>query len=196
MGCTMRAHNVPPGMPDARSDEMNAMLKNASTTLNTFNKILQALNVNEERALEELTLDWTASQEIADVLMRQYKLPFRVGHHFASEMVGYARGNNILPLEFPYSEARRIYREAVAGHAGPPEMPMSEAEFKAALNPVVIVQARTTKGGPQPAEMTKMLGDAQQSLAEQKKWIADKRGKLADAEKRLNSDFEKLFKKS
>lgn len=195
MGCAVRAHNVPPGMGDARSSEMNAMLKNTAKTLNKFTGILSALNINKERALEELNLDWTASQEVADVLMRQYKLPFRVGHHFASEMVSYARANNILPLAFPYSEARRIYKEAIVGHAGPAELPMSEAEFRAALNPVAIVNSRATKGGPQPAEMERMLENAQKTLAGQQKWIADRRAQLAAAEKKLNSDFEKLRKK-
>jgi argininosuccinate lyase len=38
---------------------------------------------------------------VADVLMRKYKLPFRVGHHFASEVVSFAKERNITPRDFP-----------------------------------------------------------------------------------------------
>jgi argininosuccinate lyase len=53
--------------------------------------------------LEELNLDWTASQEVADVLMRKYNVPFRMGHHFASNIVTYARANQLTPKTFPYA---------------------------------------------------------------------------------------------
>ena len=80
------------------------------------------------------------------------------------------------------------------GHAGPAEFPMSEAEFKAALDPVAIVNSRATKGGPQPSEMTRMLEEAKKALAAQQKWIKDSYATLADAEKKLDSEFEKLLK--
>ena len=35
------------------------------------------------------------------MLMRKYKLPFRVGHHFASEVVDYAKAKDIKPLALP-----------------------------------------------------------------------------------------------
>ncbi len=37
--------------------------------------------------------------------MRRYGLPFRVGHHFASEIVDYARAHDAHPSDFPYAEA-------------------------------------------------------------------------------------------
>ena len=48
--------------------------------------------------------------------MRKYKLPFRVGHHFASEVVDYAKAKDIKPLDFPYAEAQRIYADVGQGH--------------------------------------------------------------------------------
>src|SRR3546814_1728749 len=89
--------------------------------------------ISPDRALEELNSDWTASQELADVLMRKYKLPFRVGHHFASEVVSYAKANNIKPLDFPYDQARRIYEEAVKGSEYPAELPMRSEEHTSEL---------------------------------------------------------------
>jgi argininosuccinate lyase len=158
-----------------------------------WDRILGALAVNPERALEELNSDWTASQEVADVLMRQYKLPFRVGHHFASEVVDFAKAHDIRPSDFPYQEARRIFATTltemkVAGS----DLPMSEAEFHAALDPVAIVRHRATAGGPQPAEMARMVAEAKQSLAEQDQWIKARRQRIDGALAGLDRDFAKL----
>jgi len=81
--------------------------------LQEWDKILNSLVISPQRAREELNSDWTASQELADMLMRKYKLLFRAGHHFASEVVDHAKAHNIKPSDFPYAEAQRICRESV-----------------------------------------------------------------------------------
>jgi argininosuccinate lyase len=192
MGPVLEGHNLPPGMSDAKEVKPNAeMVESAVKVLSNWNKILNALVIDKDRALEELNSDWTASQELADLLMRNYRLPFREGHHFASEIVDYAKAHNIRPSDFPYAEARRIYKEAARDEAGG-ELPMSEKEFRAALDPVAIVNHRATTGGPQPAEMERMRKEAQQRLAQQDAWIKEKRTRIASSLARLDRDFDKL----
>lgn len=193
-GVVIQAHNITPGMGDPKEVKASrAMVDSAVTVLKNWNQILNAMVVSPERALEELNSDWTASQELADVLMRQHKLPFRVGHHVASEIVDYAKAKDIKPLDFPYAEARRIYAEAVKGSSYPAELPMSEAEFRSTLDPVAIVRNRASAGGPQPAEMARMLKAAQQSLARQASWTQERRTAIATALARLDADFTKLL---
>lgn len=194
MGPMIRAHNITPGMQDPKEESSNTeMVQSAVAFLKQFDRILNSLVISPERALEELNSDWTASQELADVLMSKYKVPFRVGHHFSSEVVTYAKANNIKPLEFPYAEARRIFREGLKEYTGMAELPMSEQEFRSTLNPVAIVQNRRTVGGPQMPEMRRMLALAKQQLAEQNKWIIAKRATIENARAKLNRDFSKLL---
>lgn len=196
MGPVFRAHNIPPGMPDAKGAKVNsAMTDSATKALQGLDRILKALAIDPERALEELNSDWTASQELADVLMRKYKLPFRAGHHFASEVVDYAKLNNIKPTEFPYAQAQAIYRKA-ATEMGltAAELPMSEAEFRATLDPVAIIRNRATSGGPQPAEMDRMLAEAKQRIDRQDAWIKDRRAKIVAGLAKLDADFGTLAK--
>ena len=197
-GRTLQQHNLPPGMSDAKGSRDNAAMISAATRmLEGWNKIMRALVVDPARALDELNSDWTASQEVADVLMQKYKLPFRVGHHFASAIVDYAKANDIRPSDFPYAEARRIYRVTlnemkVAGG----ELPMSEAEFRASLDPVAIVKARATVGGPQPVEMTRMIAGAKEKIAAQAKWIDDQNRRIEAGLGALQTDFETLLAKA
>jgi argininosuccinate lyase len=193
MGVAVQAHNITPGMGDPKEVKANsAMVNSAITVLKNWDRILTSLVISPERALEELNSDWTASQELADVLMRKYKLPFRVGHHFASEVVDYAKAKNIKPLDFPYAEAKRIYAEMVKGSAYPGELPMGEAEFRSTLDPVAIIRNRASAGGPQPAEMDRMLKASQAQLAQQGEWVAARRAAISAALARLNGDFDKL----
>ncbi|SIQ34511.1 argininosuccinate lyase [Bosea sp. TND4EK4] len=193
-GPVFKAHNIPPGMPDAKSAKANSAMIDAGTrTLQRLDRILKALAIDPQRALDELNSDWTASQELADVLMRKYHLPFRAGHHFASEVVDYAKANGIRPTDFPYPQAQAIYRKAAAeAQLSPAELPMSEAEFRATLDPVAIVRNRATSGGPQPAEMDRMLAQARQRLDRHDSWIKEKRQRIADGLARLDGDFAKL----
>ena len=192
-GVVMQAHNITPGMGDPKESRVNsAMVNSAITVLKGWDRILNALVISPERALEELNSDWTASQELADVLMRKYKLPFRVGHHFASDVVDFAKQKDIKPLDFPYAEAKRIYAEMVKGSEYAGELPMSESEFKSTLDPVAIIKNRASVGGPQPAEMARMLKLANQSLAVQGDWIKARRAKISASLAKLDSDFGKI----
>jgi argininosuccinate lyase len=193
MGPVIRAHNITPGMADAKDAKTHTdMVKSAIVFLQGFDKIMRGLVIHPERALEELNSDWTASQELADVLMHKYKIPFRAGHHFASEVVDYAKLNNIKPLDFPYPEAQRIFKMSVKDELANPELPMSAVEFKATLNPETIVQNRKTVGGPQAIEMQRMLAFAQQAIQAQTRWISSKKDFIDKAMNDLDRDFSKL----
>ena len=126
MGPVLQTHNITPGMPDPKDVADNAAMVDAGiATLSRLDAVLQALVIDQDRALEELNSDWTASQEIADRLMRDHGLPFREGHHVASEIVTHARRNGMGPLDFPYAEAQRIYADAVAGTDAPADLPLT-----------------------------------------------------------------------
>lgn len=191
-----RIHNLVPGMVDGKNVAKNGRMMDAAVGMfSRFLKVLCALRINPDRALEELNSDWTASQEIADRLMRDHGLPFRIGHHMASRMVGWARANNVLPLEFPYAQMRRIYREEVSEEypEGPAELPMSEEEFRAALDPRSIVAARRTAGSASPAEVRKMLEADAGRLATLRAERVTEEARVAKALEDLDEAFRKLL---
>ncbi len=197
LGPVLQTHNITPGMADPKAVKANsAMVNSAVKALKSWDRVLKALIIKPDRALEELNSDWTASQELADVLMRKYKLPFRVGHHFASNVVEYARDKDIKPLDFPYAQAQRIYAETVKGTKYAQALPMPEVEFRSTLDPVAIVQNRETVGGPQPAEMQRMLKVANDRLAQQDQWIKTRREYISSSLTRLDGDFDQLLKKN
>lgn len=98
----------------------------------------------------------------------------------------------IRPTDFPYAEAHRIYREAVK-EFGPQALPMSEAEFRATLDPVAIVNNCATVGGPQPAEMDRMLAGSNAKLAQQEAYVKQTRSQIAASLAKLDHDLDRLL---
>jgi len=71
--------------------------------------------------------------------------------------------------------------------------PMTEEEFRLALDPRTIVNHRQTEGGPQPAELDRQLSYATSSLSEDQAWLSQIKAKLAVAEASCNQAFANLI---
>lgn len=141
--------------------------------------------------------DWITSMELAETLQRAHGVPFRVGHHFASEIVVYARSKNLRPKEFPYAQAQRIYAEAGKKYQlAQSALPLDEATFRATLSPSNMVRTRTGTGGPQPAEVRRMLAASSATLVRDQAWVQARRVRLMEAEALLNCSFQELARKS
>ena len=191
----IRGHNVTTGMTDYKEPAANLRLfPNAVRMVNDMNVVLDALTIDPKRALEELEGDWTTSMELAETLQKEDAIPFRVGHGFASDVVAYARANNIAPKEFPYAKAQELYRQALVKHklADAP-LPLSEKRFREVLSPADMVKTRVGIGGPQPAEVERMLGEAGARLKSDEAWMTQRRQKLRDADRKLDEAFRNLL---
>ncbi len=191
---TLRAHNVTTGMTDYKSawDDLG-LFPQAMRMLENVNTVMAALTVNPKRALEELEDDWTTSMELAEALQKEHKIPFRVGHSFASQIVTEARANGFKPKDFPYETAVQLYGKALAKYKLPEQsLPIDEAHFRQVLSPEFMVRTRVGTGGPQPDEVKRMLAESQQRLAQDQEWMGATRGKLSQADKALDSAFDKL----
>lgn len=193
----LRAHNVTPGMIDykyAWTAGQAATFVKGAQMLRDAADVMASLRVDGKRSLEELESDWTTSMELAETLQREHKVPFRVGHHFASEVVLHARQHGLLPRQFPYAEAVRIYAEAGRKYnVADARLPLDEATFRRTLSPEHMVRTRVGIGGPQPAEVRRLHGEARKALDADRAWIGERRQALAAAEATLNRAFAELL---
>lgn len=167
----MRAHNLPTGMYDAKDEKLNReVIGDATDVLRRF----------------------------ADVLMRDHQIPFRVGHRFASAMVTVARTEGFTPLTFPHDRARAIWTKLAAELAPelpdlPEELALSEAAFRATLDPARIIAERAVSGGPQPAELSRLLEKAPKDLEDRARSVEKRRARVAQAQERLDAAFRSLI---
>lgn len=192
---TLRAHNVTPGMRDYKQTPVElALFPQAVRMIASMNAVMDSIVVNPARALAELEDDWTTSMDLAEMLQKDHQVPFRVGHGFASDVVGFARAGGIKPKDFPYDKAVELYAAARAKHKlAEAKLPLSEKAFRDLLSPAGMVRTRVGIGGPQPAEVERMLAGAQATLKADKAWMQGTRQKLRDADARLDKAFAALL---
>ncbi len=187
-----QAHNVPSGMHDYKPDGPDAMLADATRMLTDLAGLLPDFRFDADRALDEVNAEYSTTTELADVLQRDADVPFRAGHHFASDLVTYGRANRLRPAEIPFVEAQRVYAQAVARFGLPPSLPLTEPEFRQTLSAQGMVRASKGMGGPQPAEVARMRADQRGRLGADRDWVAAARDHQARSGVRRDGAFAAL----
>jgi argininosuccinate lyase len=190
-----KAHNLPHGLSDYKGSEPVSALDRMARMFGGLTAVVKQLNFNAKRALDEVNDDYSTTTELADILQRDGDVPFRVGHHFASELVNFGRGKNLRPIDIPYGEARRIYTDAAKQFKiDNAQLPLSEAQFRRSLTAENMIESARVVGGPQPAEVARMLAAQQASLKRDREWVEATRSKLAEAAKQRDAAFAQLRK--
>lgn len=186
----LMAHNSNSYMQDFRpSLAARNTAEESRKMYSLFGQVLDSLYVDKDRAKAEVDNDYSTTSELADKLQQVANVPFRTGHHFASQMVDYGRANNLRPMDIPFSEAQRIYK-AETGQA----LPLTETQFKDALTATRMIAAGKGIGGPQPQELQRMFANEQGRLKTDEDWAKSQRSKLGDSAANLDKEFTKLVK--
>jgi argininosuccinate lyase len=188
------AHNVEPGMSDYKDrgnpkEYPNAILLDMATLFAHADIVVRTMRFRPARALDEVNSDYSTTTELADTLQREADVPFRIGHHFASELVNYGRGHHLRASEIPYPEAQRIYTGIAEAAKLDPKLPLSEEQFRRSLTAENMVASSKGLGGPQPPEVARMLAEAKDRLAADRAWLDTTRAGLISAAQKLDQAF-------
>ena len=178
----LQANNVMSGMGDYKGGMPLQVTRSLGDMYVDFDNMLAALVFHPERALLEVNNDYSMTTELADILQRESDVPFRVGHHFASEIVTYGRARQLTPAEIPYDAAQRLFGEAWEAFGRDNErLPLTEAQFRQALSGENMVESAKPVGGPQRSEVTRMLAAEKARLRADRDWLTATRAKLDEA---------------
>jgi argininosuccinate lyase len=178
-----------------RGNEALVALQSIAKFYDMLNAAVRSLNLNVERARAEIDGDYSTTTELADILQRDAGVPFRTGHHFASELVNFGRSHCLKPSQIPYAEAERIYSElATSVPHSDTRFPLSDARFREALSADNMIRSSCGLGGPQPDEVTRMLGVQNTRLKDDRAWLILRREQLAHSGHLLDKAFIHLRK--
>jgi argininosuccinate lyase len=180
------AHNTRIGMFDYRMYDPVPCARPLQV-FKLFQQIVDGIVVNKERALAEVKADYSTTTEIADALLQRAEVPFRVGHHFASQLTDYGRTNGLKLHEIPYAEAARIYPADTQQ-----KFPLAEPDFREVISAEYMVFGRKGIGGPQLAEVNRMLADERTKAAADRAHLKDNNDHLARAAAALDKAFNAL----
>lgn len=181
----LNAHNVNSGMHDYRPGTQT--VRTADTAIAMYGHyadVMAHLVVDPERALAEVDADYATMTEVADVLVREAGVAFRRGYYYASALTTYGRAEGKRPKDLTDAELAAVWRDS--GEGG---LPLRPARIRRALDPAAMVRDRRGRGGPQPAEVERMLALHRQSLAAGHRWLDAARERLVAADERRRRAF-------
>ena len=183
---TLISHNTRIGMFDYRMYDPVPCTR-PLLVFELVTKVINGLVVNKERALAEVRADYSTTTEIADALLQRANVPFRIGHHFASQLTDYGRGKGLKLAEIPYSEAVHIYEAGTQA-----KFPLGESDFAKVISAEYMVFGRKGTGGPQLEEVERMLGAERARTAADRAQLKDYSGQVASAAQALQQAFAAL----
>jgi len=182
---TLNAHNTNSGMNDYRpATQTLHTARRAQAMYEAYVSVMTHLFVDKDRALEEVDSDYSTTTEIADVLLRDANVPFRIGHHYASELTTYGRAAGKRPKDLSDDELSHVYRESTGE-----DLPLDIAVIRRAMDPAAMVEGRSGIGGPQSGEVTRMLARHNRSLEAGLEWAHARRERLAESAAELQRNF-------
>jgi argininosuccinate lyase len=184
------AHNVRTGMFDYRMYDPVPCARPVQVLV-LFQQIVDGIVVDRERALAEVRADYSTTTEIADALLQKAEVPFRIGHHFASRLTDYGRSNALKLHEIPFAEVERIYTAETKQ-----PLPLTEGDFREVISAEYMVFGRRGIGGPQLAEVNRMLGDQRERAAADRSWLNERNEVLRLAGIGLDTAFAALAARS
>jgi argininosuccinate lyase len=137
--------------------------------------VISSLKINEEKCQQAAEKSYALALDLAEALVREKGLPFRQAHMIVGRVVRRA-----------FESGRRL------GEISPHELEEEatvvgaqikvDAEFiKKYSSPIVSLQARKSRGSPNPAEVRRMLADRHQVLEKAKELLSDREKRVMKA---------------
>ncbi len=181
----LQCHNIPYGDTQDIEDEILPPLLHALATmeecLELYTAFFGTLTLNVAHLRRQAAEGFMTATELADALVRQAGLPFRLAHKVVAVMVQAAVQANVpssqLTLDLLQTSARQVL-----GH----ELPLDETQFAQALDPAHFVAVRAGIGGVAPAATAAVLDSLQDGFAADGRELAAMRARQEEAALQLS----------
>lgn len=179
-------HNTPFGDTNDVEDDLQPLvanaLRDATRSAALFAAALSSARFDTERLRARAGADFIAVTELADTLVRNENLPFRVAHAVVAHAVRRAVDGERSDTELTHDTLQAAAREVTG--AG---LKMTAEELRDALDPAHFVRIRDIPGGPAPVETLRALEVERSRSRDDEIWHA---AKIAREARRANISAE------
>ncbi len=125
-------------------------IENSLATLKIVKHMILTVNFNEERCLELARKNFATVTDLADLIVREAKIPFRTAHKIVGRVV-----NNAVENGWEAEDITSQFIDEICVELELEKLNLDEKLVHNALNPLENVKMRKVPGGPSP-EMVKL----------------------------------------
>jgi len=154
-------------------------LENVTSSLDMLSKLVENLNVFKD-VFSKPFLNFSTSTELANILVRKYKVPFRTAHKIVGSLI-----RIIMEYKLPFSDVTPELLQKVVQDSSGLSLNISLEDIQESIDPLKFVESHKARGGPSPTEVKRML-------RVRKQWIALSRSKLSKKKLELDEADDKL----
>lgn len=131
-------------------------------TLSIVTKMLLSVKFNEDRCLELAGTNFATATDLADIMVREKKIPFRTAHKIVGRIVNEATAHGLTE-----KDVTSQYIDDIAEELGFDKLELDVELVQKALNPLENVKMRTVPGGPSPEMVEIARADIKEFLDEE-----------------------------
>jgi argininosuccinate lyase len=156
------------------------IINTTTTSLSLISRVVNTMQINEDTMNAGTLLDFSTATELADILVKEKKIPFRTAHQIVGKAVTTAIKEDRSPEEFSSEFMDRISTSVTGDKLG-----LSDEKVTSAMTPLLAVKARKVLGGPAPEQIKKAIHKRFDEIVEKEKNLAKREGKLSSSIKVL-----------
>lgn len=164
-GVVGHMHNVPFGDVNDVNDDLQPTLRYLTREIADVASLLVdvvgTMEVDRQLLHRRAAESFAPVTELADVLVREGKLPFRTAHRIVSDVV-----SELTAYEKQLADLDLALLNDVAERVTGQRTRLTAEQLRIALDPVHFVAVRRVRGGPAPDEMRRYLTGARERLNE------------------------------
>lgn len=144
-------------------------------------QIIVALIIDCERPRKLLTNSWTASNNLADVLVQEYNISFRQSHKIVGKLVTLCEdcdksSNTVSPEELKTASSLVIGRE----------IDLTQDNLTKALDPMLFIASRVSEGSVGPLQVEKMQKYFEALWRRGLNWVEERKANIQRSEEELD----------
>jgi len=145
-----------------------------------LSEIVPNLEIKSD-VFKKQVLKFATTTELANVLVKNYGVPFRTSHKIVGAVVKELLDNNLTLSNLTPEQLNKTAQECAEII-----LDVKLADIKQATDPKKFVESHKTKGGPAPVEVKRILNSRKQLTDKTKTTLTRKKGELAAADIKLN----------
>jgi argininosuccinate lyase len=156
-------------------------LETTVASLNMLSKLVPNLKVTADLFNKTLK-SFSAATELANMLVRKHKVPFRTAHKIVGALVKVLTESKLTFLDATPELLRKVAEDCTGI-----KLIVSVEDLCEVVDPSKLVAAYSVKGGPSPLEVKRMLQIRRQRITLSRSNLTEKERKLAESEDKLES---------